>query len=507
MKARGSLLILSLFSMLAYGLSSVMFNDMSNEMAASAGLSLDEVEQIKVGFTITQILGFVFTPLMVRQWGSYLLLILSLAAGFGANLVLYMDLAHEWGFVLPWLCIGFSMSVLLVVVNLQLLDSFEPHWLPAMIALTLVLSTLIPMGAYPWITARVLEQFSWSLFSLVLAWLYFSALVIAYLFPPLSVKTEAQPKSGLGVYLLIASAVSLVVFLLMRGSYYNWLDSAFYSELVIIAASLSLLTVFVLLSQRTKPYTASMKLHRQLKTNVFMYNAFLAGFAVMASTALFGSFLSKVMQYNALNSGYAQLPSFYAMLAGMSLSVTVFYCRRALSDAVVPFGVALILISVYMFSQLPSDVGPESIWLPMLLRGFGVGLLNVSVTISVLLYFKPEERVEGICNFYLFRTMGGLIGGALFSRVIQNYGAQASGEIGRTLNESTHAFSAYEHALGHAILTNGNLPTPASGMGQIGDVLITQSTTLALNNALIIFIISVFVLAPVLIFGKKLSAR
>lgn len=238
-----------------------------------------------------------------------------------------------------------------------------------------------------------------------------------------------------------------------------------------------------------------------------MYNAFLAGFAVMASNVLFTSFLKMALQYNSINAGYAQLPAFYAMLAGMLVSVLVYYFRRRVSDAVVPFGVVMIILSVHKFSQLPSFAGTESLPVPMLLRGFGVGLLNVSVTIAVLMYFHVGQRLEGIANFYLFRTIGGVIAGAVFSRVIQSHSAQASGEIGRTLDSVNNAFGAYEDALRSTILTHGHLPNSALGMSQISAVVKEQVTTLALNNSLLMFIVSVFALAPVLLIGKKLAAK
>ena len=506
MKSRGWLLMLALFAITGYGISSVMFSELSNEMAASAGLSLDEVEVVKVGFMITQVLGYMFAPMLIRKFGTYKLLITALVMELCVNSVLYWQVSQHWLFALSWLCSGLALSTLLVVINLYLLDHFEQRWLPIIIATILVFSTLIPMGAYPWLMAKCLEVFDWSLFCVVSAWLFFSALVIVHIFPPASVVIVAKPKSRWATYLILAMAMSLAVFLLMRGSYYNWLESALFSQLTVVGSALVLLAVFVLVKNRSAQ-TASMALHRKLKTNVFMYNAFLAGFAVMASTALFGNFLKLVMQYNNLNAGYAQLPSFYAMLIGMLVSVVVFYVKPSLADAVVPFGVLMILFSVYDFSQLPSNVSPESLPMPMLLRGLGVGLLNVSVTISVLMYFKVDQRLEGICNFYLFRTMGGLIGGAFFSRVIQNQSAQASGEIGRTLDGTGHIFTAYEQLLSSAILTHGRLPSPSLGMSQISGIVKQQATTLALNNAFLVFIASIFVLAPVLLIGKKIAAK
>ncbi|MFT6984783.1 MAG: DHA2 family multidrug resistance protein [Psychromonas sp.] len=507
MNKRTSLLILALFSMAAYGLSTVMFNDLSYEMAASIGFSIDEMSQVKVGFTIFQVLGLLLTPLLIRLWGTSRALLISLLVGLFANLALAMAPSNELIFIIAWLASGFMLSVLLAVVNLLVLNDFAARVLPVIIALMLIFTTLLPLGGYPWLTAELLESFSWSLFSMVLTWLFFAALVISCVFPPKPLQIELQPKSSLVVYLFIASAISLIVFLLMRGDYYNWLDSVLYSELTVIAVILSLSAIYLLVRTRGKRRSAAMQLHSQLKINVFMYNAFLAGFAVSGSTILFSNFLGKVLNYNSLNAGYAYLPSFYAMLAGMILSVLVFCYRRPLSDAVVPFGVVMILLSVYTFSQLPSNVDPESLLRPMLLRGFGIGLLNVSVTISVLMHFKVDQRIEGICNFYLFRTMGSLIGGAFFSRVIQNQSAQAAGEIGRTLDAASRGFRFYQQALGDAILTQGHLSTFPIEMGQITNRVTEQATTLALNNTLIVFILSIFALAPILLIGKKLAEK
>ncbi|HHF2869197.1 TPA: MFS transporter [Vibrio alginolyticus] len=506
MKTRSPLLIFALFAIAAFGINSVMFTELSHEMTATSGLSVDEVELVKIGFMTTQVLGFMFTPILVRKLGTSLPLHSALLVGLGTNLALYWSGQHALLFTLTWLVSGFFMSMLLVVVNLYLLNTFELRWLPVIIALTLIFSTLLPMGAYPWLVAEIVEVFDWSFLNIVSAWLYFSALVMIGVYKPQVIEIETKPKSSDSVYLVLALTMSLVVFLLMRGSYYNWLDSDWFVLASSVAAALVLLAVYQLVKTRHLD-TASMQLHGKLKTNVFMYNAFLAGFAVMASTVLFANFLKMSMHYNSLNAGYAQLPSFYAMLVGMLVSVLVYYFRRPLADAVVPFGVLMILLSVYEFSQLPSFVGSESLPIPMLLRGFGVGLLNVSVTIAVLMYFEVRQRLEGIANFYLFRTMGGVSGGAFFSRVIQTHSAQASGEIGRTLDGTNHVFAIYEQALNSAILTHGRLPNQALGMSQISAVVKEQATTLALSNSLVMYIFSIFSLAPILLIGKKLAEK
>lgn len=506
MKNRSSLLILTLFAIAACGINSVMFTELSHQMAATMGLSLDETGVVKIGFMIAQILGFLLIPLLVRNLGAYHSLVGAITIGLVTSILLYFQVPNLWLFSITWFCTGFAMSALIITLNLFLLDTFESRWLPALIAITLILSTLLPMGAYPWLVAQLIETFDWSLFCAISAWLYFSALVLVSLFKPKPLTLVTKVKSSYGIYVVLIALMSFVVYLLMRGSFYNWLDSIVFSQLTVVVATLVLLAAYLLVTNRDKN-TATAQLFRKLETNVFMYNGFLAGFAVIASNALVSNFLKSVMHYNDLNAGYAQLPAFYAMLAGMLMSLLVCYSRCSLADVVVPFGVFMIILSVHGFSQLPNMVSPESLTLPMVLRGFGVGMLNVSVTIAVLLYFNEEQRLEGITNFYLFRTMGGIISGAFFSRVIQNHSAYAAGELGGSLDGTSSTFAAYENSIASAVLANGHLPSSSLGVSQISGVVKEQATTLALSNSLIMFIFSIFALAPVLLIGKKLVAK
>ncbi|MEI8597404.1 hypothetical protein P4S64_06445 [Vibrio sp. M60_M31a] len=71
MKSRIRLLTWVLFALAAFGINSVMFSELSYEMAATVGLSLDETELVKIGFMIAQVLGFIWAPKLVRHRCAY----------------------------------------------------------------------------------------------------------------------------------------------------------------------------------------------------------------------------------------------------------------------------------------------------------------------------------------------------------------------------------------------------------------------------------------------------
>ncbi|UJZ93130.1 MFS transporter [Photobacterium damselae subsp. damselae] len=498
------LIICIVFTFVPFGLNSEMFSDAASEMAVSIGASADELSVIKIIFMAAQIAGLVLTPRLVRMKGVTVSLTAAVCCALLVNIGLYVSHTIIMSSML-WAINGFVLSIILISVNLLILDTCPRKQLPIFIAGALVFTTLLPMGMYSWLMAEILEHFSWQMFIVFQVWSYAIALIWLVVYPPSNRIFVAKPKSNHFIYLLSLSFFSLVTYLLMRGSYYNWLDNPIYLDLVILSAVLALAIVLFIMQRKQK--TVTQQVLSKLNTNVYMYNAFLAGFAVMSSNVLCDSFLEKALHYNALVTGETKLPAVITMLLGMAVSVWVSNHKPALSDKIVPIGVLLILISSIKISFMPSYVSPEQLTIPLLLRGFGIGLLNVSVSIAVLMYFSREEQLEGISCFYLFRTVGGLIGGAFFSHFIHIESAQAINQVNSNVTAFSNTVMHYQATLNNAFLTNGHLPSQAMGSNYMSGVVQQQVMTLTLNNSLIMFVIAICILAPILIVGKKMAAK
>ncbi|MEI8597406.1 hypothetical protein P4S64_06455 [Vibrio sp. M60_M31a] len=57
-------------------------------------------------------------------------------------------------------------------------------------------------------------------------------------------------KSHVGVYTIAALATGLVAYLLMRGRYYNWLDSEAFIQLTLVATALGLSLIYTSVKRR-----------------------------------------------------------------------------------------------------------------------------------------------------------------------------------------------------------------------------------------------------------------
>ncbi|GHA45481.1 MFS transporter [Photobacterium aphoticum] len=506
MKRYMALIVGAGLSMLAFGLSSALFGAASHDMAATLGLSLDEVSLLNVAFMAMQLIGFMIAPLLLRSVGNRRTLYAALSMVFLASLMLITQ--HHVGWHLAaWMLNGLGVSLLLISVNLIVLSACSYRAMTLMTGFTLTLSTLLPMGLYPWLLADILEHAPWQTLIAIQAWCVAAAGIWAWLYPPQDHPLPSVAKSSPWVYLLTGLGCSGIVFLLMRGSHYNWFDFPDFGRWALIALACLLFAGTIVWHRKQPDGTGTQHVVSHIKANVFLYNAFLAGFAVMASGALLNGFLGQVMHFNATNSGWVQAPAFLTMLIGMAISLLACNQQKVPADAMTPLGVLMILISVYLCSTLPSNASAETLLLPIGLRGFGVGLLNVSVTILVFAYFKPEQRPEGIALFYFIRTLGGLIGSAVFSRIIQVKSAQSMAEASRMLPTESAALQQFEQHISQALMTQGVIPNPALAASQLSQLMKTEVSTQALNNAFIGFLIAIFVLTPVLLIGKKLAAK
>lgn len=238
-----------------------------------------------------------------------------------------------------------------------------------------------------------------------------------------------------------------------------------------------------------------------------MYNGALAGFAVLGTSMLISSYLAGVLKYSHSELGWIQLPAFGTMLLGLVVSIWFSNHPRLKPDAVIPIGVLMILISSAFLSTSNAYSGEDDMWLALLLRGFGVGVLNVTVTIYILSGFDKKQIPQGVSFFYLFRTVGGLAGVALFSRFMSKEASGVMNVLGENINATNSAFIHYQNTMIQALQSSMLEATPARVATLLSRQLQTQISAIAGINNFQWFVISICILAPVLIIGKKWAGR
>lgn len=506
MNRRLELILIVTLAMIPFGITSAIYNAAASEIAGSLSLSTDDASWFNIAYILAQLLTLLLASWLSYRIGAKQLLTIGSGLGLVASLLLGFSDNVAAHFV-AWGVTGIAASSMLVAVQVLVLRNLSLKDIAIAEGAMMLMTTLLPMGIYPWLIAELAENGLWqlifaaqaSLYLLVLAWIWLRHLDYT--------DTTQLLKFNLLQAITMSAAITGITLVLMRGQYYNWFDNSNFTQLTLVAAALILLAVFVAAKQLGKGEYIRSDVLSPLKNKVSMYNAALAGFAVLGTSMLISVYLGSVLHYSHSEQAWLQLPAFASMFLGLLISVWICNHPTLKPDAVVPIGVLMILLSSVSLSGSSVSSGASDMLPALILRGLGVGLLNVTVSISILSSFKKEHIPQGVSFFYLFRTLGGLMGMALFSRMMSLESSSTMGVLGQNFNQMSATFIHYQTAMTQ-VLNQGMLEaTPERVASLLSSQLQLQTAAVAGGNNFQWFIISLFVLAPILIIGKKLAAK
>ena len=508
MHRRLEFMLLVAVAMIPFGITSAIYNACASDIASSLSLSADEASWFNIIYILAQLITLPLASWLSYRIGAIKLLSIGTVLGLVSSLLLGFSSNVSSHFI-AWLIIGIAASMMLIAAQVLVLRNLSLKDIAIAEGGMMLMTTLLPMGVYPWLIAEMAENGLWqiifaaqsSLYLLILAWLWLR---------PLDCIDTAQVTQFNWVQAtLISGTIASITLILMRGQFYNWFDSPEFFNFSCITATLIIYSVYVVTKQSGRGEFMPVDVLKPHKNKVSMYNAALAGFAVMGTSMLIGVYLGSALRYSHSHSEQAwlQLPAFASMLVGLFISIWICNHPRLKPDAVVPIGVAMILLSSISLASSSINSGASDLLPAIVLRGLGVGLLNVTVSISILSSFKREHIPQGVSYFYLFRTLGGLAGMALFSRMMSTESSNVASILGQNFNPMNTNFIQYQDVMTQ-VLNQGMLEaTPERVASLLSSQLQLQTAAIAGGNNFQWFIISILLLAPILIIGKKWVAK
>ncbi len=504
MKASRELIVLVSLLMIPFGITSAVYNASSAEIAAALHLSADDTSWFNILYIGAQLIMLPFASWLTYRCGAVRLLVSGAVIGLLSTLVSTFSHAPLMHFI-AWGGHGIAASAMIVAAQVLVLRNLSVRYIAYAESLMLLMTTLVPFGIYPWVLAELAESQLWQLAFAVQIFVYIIFLTWVWLRPFPCKEQKQLVTFNLLQAVLITASISGGVFVLMRGQFYNWFDSSVIINAAVVTSALILLCVFAIKKRWGRGEYIRSDVLASAKNIVSMYNGALAGFAVLGTSMLISSYLAGVLQYSHSQLGWIQVPAFSSMLLGLLVSVWICNHPTLKPDVVIPVGVLMILISSAFLSTSNAYSGASDMWLALLLRGFGVGVLNVTVTIYILGGFEKKHIPQGVSYFYLFRTFGGLAGTALFSRLMSLEASAAVNVLGENFNETNQAFVLYQGAMVR-ILENAMLEvTPERVAMLLSGQLKMQTAAVAGVNNFQWFVICIFILAPILLIGKKLT--
>jgi len=109
-----------------------------------------------------------------------------------------------------------------------------------------------------------------------------------------------------------------------------------------------------------------------------------------------------------------------ALATAVSMWVVGRLARRFDARALIASGAAIFALAMWQLSQVTSDSGRTDFFMPLILRGVGLGLMFVPLTTVTLAELSRAELPQGTGLYNFFRQLGGSLGIAAVATIVSH---------------------------------------------------------------------------------------
>lgn len=252
----------------------------------------------------------------------------------------------------------------------------------------------------------------------------FGALALGFIglkMPPLTPPAEGERMDYLAAALLICGLSPLVLGLSLDKQAYPWASA---TTLGLFGAAFVCLLLFVIRTSHSDSPLLDLTLFRNKVFSVSNLALFMLG-AVFLSTVIFlPLFLVNVVGVSATRAGMGLIPLsmgvvFGATVAGQLVSRIGHYRRLMLGGGV------LLLVGLFLLSQMPADIGFWQVTAYMVLCGLGIGPSMPLYTLAIQNAVPIRAIGQATSASQFFRQIGGTVGAAVMGTVLAVTLAQA----------------------------------------------------------------------------------
>ncbi|THK35874.1 MFS transporter [Ensifer sp. MPMI2T] len=459
----------------------------------------DEFAWLDVGYTAPKLIGFMAVPWLMSRINPLSLIIAStLAMGMAcgiAAITVRLDLLIALRMIQ-----GFSGAALLVGGQTIIFLAYPRSRQPILQALFAVGSVVAPATIAPALQGWLLDSQSWT-------WIFFSVVPIALAAAgllmvadsPTPVRTPHRPFDWIG-FSLISIALFCFTYVLSQGSRWDWFEEPRILWLTVIGAA----ALLAFLGQQVLAKGQGLLDFTLFKPDDFLFAfivSFVAGAALFGSAYLIPSFAVSVLAFTPTDAGQLLLPSGALFVGALLIAAFLMQVRHVAPFATVPFGILMIMVAMWMLSGSTSESGSDDMMAAILLRGFGLGFLFLSITLIAFSKLDSRNLASGIGLFNTGRQLGGLIGVAALQTLIDHNVAGNVAVLGASITSGRSAVIE-RLATTTAMLSAKGMDAAVAGRAAtslLGRAVTGQSTVIAFDTAFNAVALLFVFAAPVLV--------
>ncbi|RYD53218.1 MAG: DHA2 family efflux MFS transporter permease subunit [Sphingobacteriales bacterium] len=392
---------------------STIVNVALNEMRGNMGATLPEVGWVITAYAIGNVIIVPMTSWLSQQFGrrNY----------FAASIILFTicsflcgNAGNIWELVFFRLLQGIGGGALLVTSQTIITESYPPEkrgMAQAIYGLGVIIGPTLgpPLGGY------IVDHYSWPYIFYINLPIGAIAAFLTLQFvrsPRYAEKRAAKDVDWLGIALL-AITVGALQYILERGQEDDWFESPVILGLTITSVFGLFFFIWRELTFRYPVVELRVLKNTNLRTGTIL--SFIMGFGLYGSTFIIPLYTQGLLGWTAQQSGALMIPAaittaFMMPIIGRLLG------KGAKQQVLVALG--FLLFAVYSFwgyRILTPDTPKDTFFWMLIVRGVGMGMLFIPISMLSLSTLKGRQIGEGAAFTGMMRQLGGSFGIALIT--------------------------------------------------------------------------------------------
>ena len=416
-------------------------------MMGELGVTLDEIAWVSTGYIVANVIVLPLTSWLSARFGrrNYYTgsIILFTAASF-----LCGNAASLQTLVAGRVIQGIGGGALISTAQAILFDVFpleERATGQAIFGMSVMVGPTLGPTLGGWIT----DNYSWP-------WIFYINLPLGVLAGVLTWRLVPEPAHEAGHetekvdwwgLLFLIMGIGALQVMLERGESKDWFESREIVAEAIIAA-IGVIS-FVWHELTTEHPIVDLRILKNRQLTVGVTFAVLLGFALYSSVFALPVFLQNILGFTAWDTGKVILPGAIASAVAMAMMGRL--APRVDARILITTGVLLFLTSMWMHYHFTVDTSMHDTLLPMILRGFGIGLVFVPLTAATVADLRPGQIPQGTGLFNLSRQLGGSFGIAVTATLLSRFTDHARSALAAHVTAGNAATRSWLDAVTHGM--------------------------------------------------------
>jgi DHA2 family multidrug resistance protein len=251
--------------------------------------------------------------------------------------------------------------------------------------------------------------------------------------------------------LLLALGIGTLQTLLERGERLDWFASRQIVTLAIVSGVSLVALVWHELRTDHPVIDLSVLKSRQLAAGLAFGGVL--GVCLYATVFVLPVYLQVLQHYTANQTGLVILPG--ALASAFVMAFIGRFRGRYDPRLAILLGVSIFMVAMWQHAHFTTLSGGDDFLLPLILRGFGLGMIFVPLTNLSLADLPMAKIPAGTGLFNLFRQLGGSLGIAISATLLGHFEAQTHARLAESVTRFNPVASARLAAITSAMVAQG----------------------------------------------------